>query len=84
MIPDDGSITSIGSFAFDGCKGLTSITIPGSVISINRFAFGYCNELITITFKGNKEQWNAIQKGDDWDYDTGAYVIHCTDGDITK
>lgn len=84
VIPDDGSITSIGSFAFDGCKGLTSITIPGSVISINRFAFGYCNELITITFKGNKEQWNAIQKGDDWDYDTGAYVIHCTDGDITK
>ena len=84
VIPDDGSITSIGSFAFDGCKGLSSITIPGSVISINRFAFGYCNELITITFKGNKEQWNAIQKGDDWDYDTGEYVIHCTDGDITK
>ena len=84
IIPDDGSVTNIDIQAFYDCTGLTSITIPGSVISINRFAFGYCNELITITFKGNKEQWNAIQKGDDWDYDTGAYVIHCTDGDITK
>ena len=84
VIPDDGSVTSIGWSAFSGCTGLTSITIPDSVTSIGDSAFLNCDGLTTITFKGNKEQWNAIQKGDYWDYDTGEYVIHCTDGDITK
>ena len=84
VIPDDGSVTSIGWSAFSGCTGLTSITIPDSVTSIGDSAFLNCDGLTTITFKGTKEQWNAIQKGYDWDYDTGEYVIHCTDGDITK
>ena len=84
VIPDDGSVTSIGWSVFSGCTGLASITIPDSVTSIGDSAFLNCDGLTTITFKGTKEQWNAIQKGYDWDYDTGEYVIHCTDGDITK
>jgi hypothetical protein len=36
--------TSIGSSAFDGCKGLTgSLTIPNSVTSIGRYAFRFCS-----------------------------------------
>ncbi|MBR3145487.1 MAG: leucine-rich repeat domain-containing protein, partial [Clostridia bacterium] len=41
IIPNDGSVTSIGDYAFCGCTGLTSITIPDSVTSIGDFAFGY-------------------------------------------
>ena len=48
-IPSDGSVTSIGSDAFRGCTGLTSITIPDSVTSIGEDAFFGCSGLTNIT-----------------------------------
>ena len=79
-----GSVTSIGSYAFSGCTGLTSITIPNSVTSIAAGALFSCIRLTSITFNGTKAQWNAISKGTNWNYNTGNYTIHCTDGDIPK
>ena len=43
------SVTSIGEWAFHGCKSLTSITIPDSVTSIGKWAFFGCNSLTSIT-----------------------------------
>ena len=43
------SVTSIGSYAFERCSGLTSITIPNSVTSIGKGAFAYCSGLTSIT-----------------------------------
>ena len=40
--------TSIGSYAFEGCNGLTSVEIPSSVISIGWCAFSYCRNLTSI------------------------------------
>ena len=42
-------VTSIGNYAFDGCSGLTSITIPDGVTSIGDFAFSDCSGLTSIT-----------------------------------
>lgn len=36
------SVTSIGYYAFYGCRELTSINIPNSVTSIGYSAFRYC------------------------------------------
>ena len=42
------SVTSIGSTAFSGCTGLTSVTIPSSVTSIGNMAF-YHTSLTSVT-----------------------------------
>ena len=51
IIPE--SVTSIGHWAFFGCKSLRSITIPNSVISIDNWAFDECKSLTSITIPRN-------------------------------
>ena len=48
VIPDDGSATSIGDYAFAGCTDLANITIPESVESIGKEAFSDCSNLESI------------------------------------
>ena len=38
-------MTSIGGYAFEGCKDLTSITLPNSITSIGGYAFANCGKL---------------------------------------
>lgn len=42
-------VTAIGSSAFYGCTGLTSMTIPNSVITIGNYAFQNCSGLTSLT-----------------------------------
>ena len=43
------TVTEIYNDAFDGCSGLTTVTIPDSVTSINGYAFNDCTSLSSIT-----------------------------------
>lgn len=47
-------MTSIGNYAFSGCTGLTSITIPDSVTSIGSLAFDSCKIKELIIADGSK------------------------------
>ena len=46
---DGKPVTSIGEYAFAGCDGLTSITVPEGVTILNFRAFRNCPSLITIS-----------------------------------
>lgn len=81
-IPD--GVTGIKWAAFFSCTGLTSVHIPKSVSHIWYSAFEGCGKLAHIHFAGTKAQWNAIAKNSSWNYRTGDYAVHCTDGDMPK
>lgn len=41
VIPDDGSVTKIGKFAFNGCTGAKTIEIPEGITEIEGMAFAF-------------------------------------------
>ena len=66
IIPDsvenDGvnyCVCSIGMYAFSGCNGLTSVTIPDSVTSIGPSSFEHCLGLTSVVFNANSCTWSG-------------------------
>ncbi len=53
IIPNDGSVTIIGDYAFADCRLLTSITIPYNVTKIGDWAFKCCTKLMNVTISSN-------------------------------
>lgn len=48
VIPNDGSVTSIGANAFYSCLGLQNLIIPEGVTTIGREAFYNCDGIVTV------------------------------------
>lgn len=49
VIPEDGTATSIGDYAFANIDGLVSITIPSVIEKVGNYAFKGCVNLETVT-----------------------------------
>ena len=59
----ESGVTSVGSYAFSRCKGLTSVSIPDSVTEVGEYAFHGCAGLTDVIFGGTQEQWSAVSIG---------------------
>ena len=53
IIPDDGSVTIVGSYAFANSEGLLTITIPDSVTEVGDKAFMECDALVEVKMPEN-------------------------------
>ena len=51
VIPSEGSVTVIDSYAFEGCTGLARIIIPNEVLLIRPYAFLGCTDLESVAFE---------------------------------
>ncbi len=71
LILEEG-LTSIGSYAFCDCAGLTRLTIPGSVTNIGSSAFSGCSGLLSVFHTGTEYDWNGINFGSNNTYLTNA------------
>lgn len=75
----DEGVTSIGDYAFYGCSGLTSVTIPNSVASIGNYAFRSCSSLTSIDIP------NRVTSIGDYAFDGCSSLTSLTIGsDVTS
>ncbi len=79
-IPDSVTVIEDGTFRY--CDSLTSIIIPAGVTHICDDAFLACRALQNVTFNGSVEQWNAINKGADWNILCAFESVKCSDGTV--
>lgn len=77
IIPDDGSVTSIGAYAFAGLSTLESIAIPDGVTKIGEYAFYDCDALHDITIAGSVNYIGYYAFA-------GETVLKCAKFDITE
>ena len=56
---DIGPVTEIADYAFESCKGLTSVIIPDTVTRIGKYAFSGCRGLTTVQLPASVETIDA-------------------------
>jgi len=74
-------VEEIGVATFYCCKSLASVEIPSSVTEIGEEAFSSCSSLSSVEFGGTVEQWNAVEKGENWNLYVPVKRVKCSDGE---
>ena len=67
---------------FDMCMYVKRIYLPKTITKLYNEILTSCVSLTTIDFAGTKAQWNAIEKGERWNYNAPAFDVSCSDGII--
>lgn len=79
ILPD--TIITIEPYAFYEYVALKNLVIPKSVKNIGTRAFCHNFELGSLTYEGTMEEWDAIEKGDWFDW-SNITRVYCKDGTI--
>ncbi len=66
-------VATILESAYQDCSSTSSVFIPSSIKKIESYAFWNATRLKTINFEGTEEEWDAIEKGSNWDLGLGSY-----------
>ena len=69
---------------FENCPAIQQISIPKSITSIGEGVFAGSTNLCEIYYEGTLDDWEKIRKDENWDADTGEYIIYCSNGSILK
>ncbi len=76
-------ITRIPTNCFAICRSIKIISIPISVTKIESKAFAFCDNLQYIVYEGTTEEWNKMEKAEDWRLDSESlHKVKCKDGTI--
>ena len=75
-------VTVLRENTFEYCSSLHSVSLPNTLESLEALVFFYCSSLTDIYFNGSVDEWNSIEKHENWSVGTDSYTIHCTDGNI--
>ena len=65
-IPDDGSITTVGSYAFYGCHEINNFNIPTSITRLDANCFSYCKSLSRFKYNDVTANFRNISQHVDW------------------
>ena len=81
VIPE--GVERLSAREFEKCTSLKKILLPSTLKEISGYAvLGLCSSLEEIVYNGTVDEWNAIEKSDDWYIATPAFRIVCTDGEV--
>lgn len=78
------NLKSIGDYAFSGCD-MQEVELNRNLTSIGEHAFTDMHDYyFTLYFDGTQEEWNDIQKSENWFFGENivCIFIKCNDGDI--
>jgi hypothetical protein len=84
-------ITTVGAYAFRGCKNLKTVYLPASLQTLGFAAFGKsgdenygCDSLTDIHYAGTAEQWEKLYGENNGAWKTlYGVTVHCSDTDVT-
>lgn len=60
------AVTKLGDRAFKGYANLETVTLPESITYLGDLLFEGCTALTKLVFEGSEEQWNAMEKAENW------------------
>ena len=58
--------------------------IPDSIIYIDSGSFEDCTALNIINYSGTVDDWDLITIDTDWAYNSGNFIIKCSNGNLSK